>query len=36
MTETTAEATLDIPLLTDASGKINQEVLQVFLLDSRH
>ena len=28
MTETTAEATLDIPLLTDASGKINQEVLQ--------
>ena len=28
MTETTAEATLDNPLLTDASGKINQEVLQ--------
>ena len=27
MTETTAEATLDNPLLTDASGKINQEVL---------
>ena len=28
MTETPAEATLDNPLLTDASGKINQEVLQ--------
>ena len=28
MTDTTAEATLDNPLLTDASGKINQEVLQ--------
>ena len=28
MTEPTAEATLDNPLLTDASGKINQEVLQ--------
>jgi len=28
MTETTAEATLDNPLLTDASGKINQQVLQ--------
>ena len=28
MSETTAEATLDNPLLTDASGKINQEVLQ--------
>ena len=28
MTETTADATLDNPLLTDASGKINQEVLQ--------
>ena len=28
MTETTAEATLDNPLLTDSSGKINQEVLQ--------
>ena len=28
MTQTTAEATLDNPLLTDASGKINQEVLQ--------
>ena len=28
MTETTAEATLDNPLLTDASGKIDQEVLQ--------
>ena len=28
MTDTPAEATLDNPLLTDASGKINQEVLQ--------
>ena len=28
MTDTTADATLDNPLLTDASGKINQEVLQ--------
>ena len=28
MTDTTAEATLDNPLVTDASGKINQEVLQ--------
>ena len=28
MTDTTAEATLGNPLLTDASGKINQEVLQ--------
>jgi flagellar motor switch protein FliN/FliY len=28
MTDTTADATLDNPLLTDASGKIDQEVLQ--------
>jgi len=28
MTDTTADATLDTPLLTDASGKIDQEVLQ--------
>ena len=28
MTDNTADATLDTPLLTDASGKINQEVLQ--------
>ena len=28
MTDTTADANLDTPLLTDASGKINQEVLQ--------
>jgi flagellar motor switch protein FliN/FliY len=28
MTDTTADATLDNPLLTDTSGKIDQEVLQ--------
>jgi flagellar motor switch protein FliN/FliY len=28
MTDNTADATLDTPLLTDASGKIDQEVLQ--------
>jgi len=28
MNDTTADATLDNPLLTDASGKIDQEVLQ--------
>jgi flagellar motor switch protein FliN/FliY len=28
MTDTTADATLDTPLLTDANGKIDQEVLQ--------
>jgi flagellar motor switch protein FliN/FliY len=28
MTDTTADANLDTPLLTDASGKIDQEVLQ--------
>jgi flagellar motor switch protein FliN/FliY len=28
MTDNTADATLDNPLLTDASGKIDQEVLQ--------
>jgi flagellar motor switch protein FliN/FliY len=28
MTDSTADATLDTPLLTDASGKIDQEVLQ--------
>ena len=28
MTDTTADATLDTPLLTNASGKIDQEVLQ--------
>ena len=28
MTDNTADATLDSPLLTDASGKIDQEVLQ--------
>jgi flagellar motor switch protein FliN/FliY len=28
MTDNTAEATLDNPLLADASGKIDQEVLQ--------
>ena len=28
MTDTTADATLDTRLLTDASGKIDQEVLQ--------
>jgi len=28
MTDNTADATLDAPLLTDASGKIDQEVLQ--------
>ncbi len=28
MTNNTADATLDTPLLTDASGKIDQEVLQ--------
>ena len=28
MTDTTADATLDTPQLTDASGKIDQEVLQ--------
>jgi len=28
MTDTTADANLDAPLLTDASGKIDQEVLQ--------
>jgi flagellar motor switch protein FliN/FliY len=28
MTDTTADATLDTPLLADASGKIDQEVLQ--------
>jgi flagellar motor switch protein FliN/FliY len=28
MTDTSADATLDNPLLTDASGKIDQEVLQ--------
>ncbi len=28
MTDKTADATLDTPLLTDANGKIDQEVLQ--------
>ena len=28
MTDNTADATIDNPLLTDASGKIDQEVLQ--------
>ena len=28
MTDNTADATLDTPLLTDASGKIDQDVLQ--------
>jgi len=28
MTDTTADTNLDTPLLTDASGKIDQEVLQ--------
>lgn len=28
MTDNTADATLDTPLLTDANGKIDQEVLQ--------
>ena len=28
MTDTTTDATLDTPLLTNASGKIDQEVLQ--------
>jgi len=28
MTDNTADATLDTPLLTDASGKIDQEVLK--------